>query len=311
MARPPSLRQIEAFKAVIETGTASQAAEALGISQPAASKLIAHLEADTDLQLFERERGRLRPTERGRRLYNEIDRIFSGLEQIQRVIESIRREEQGELLIGVMPGLSGRFICTVVERFLDRNPGVYISLSARSSQFIIDWLSRGQLDVGIVAMRVDGNHLESEPLLKHPIICATHPDHPLAQKEVVRPEDLVGEPFISFARKSHTRRQIDQIFDTRGLKLTTIVEATTAANLCEFVASGLGVTLAHPLLAQATHNRIAMRPFEPATEQDFLMCRPLGGRHRRLVDNFMEEARQTASELSRQLVSSSPASSPR
>ena len=101
--RQPTMRQIEAFKAVIETGTVSRAAEVLNMSQPAASKLLTNLEADIGLTLFERRRGLLVPNERGVRFYQEIDRIFSGLNQINRAVDSLRREEQGQLVIGCLP----------------------------------------------------------------------------------------------------------------------------------------------------------------------------------------------------------------
>ena len=106
MGRRLNLRQIEAFKAVIEHGTVSRAADILNVSQPAISKLIAHLEADAEVRLFDRVNGRLAPTERGMRLYQEIDRIFSGVQQIENAAEAIRREEQGRLVVGVMPALS-------------------------------------------------------------------------------------------------------------------------------------------------------------------------------------------------------------
>lgn len=74
-----SLRQLEALMAVVKAGTVSRAAEVLRISQPAASKLIQDLEADTSLHLFERESGRLVPTGRGMRLYEEVERILSSV----------------------------------------------------------------------------------------------------------------------------------------------------------------------------------------------------------------------------------------
>lgn len=79
MVRRLNLRQVEAFKAVIEYGTVSRAAEMMNVSQPAMSKLIAHLEEDTALRLFDRVKGRLVATRRGMRLYEEIDRIFAGV----------------------------------------------------------------------------------------------------------------------------------------------------------------------------------------------------------------------------------------
>src|ERR1700720_690729 len=103
MPRHINLRQVEAFKAVIENGTISRAAEILHVSQPAMSKLIAHFEFDTGLKIFDRHKGRLAPTENGMRLYNEIDRIFAGIRQVENAVDVIRREEQGRISIGVLP----------------------------------------------------------------------------------------------------------------------------------------------------------------------------------------------------------------
>src|SRR3546814_162603 len=205
MVRTPNLRQIEAFKAVIETGTVSRAAELLRSSQPAASKLLTHLEEDTGLQLFDRRRGRLVPTERGMRLYEEIDRIFAGVKQVERAVESIRREEHDRLLIGVMPGLAGPFISRAVVGFLKRHPKAYVSVAARSSQFVADWLLARQLDVGIISMRIDHRHFEAEPLISLPLVCVMPIGHRLAKKKRITPRDLVKEDFIAFGEGSHTR----------------------------------------------------------------------------------------------------------
>jgi DNA-binding transcriptional LysR family regulator len=122
--RPINLRQIEAFKAVVDCGTVSRAAEMMNVSQPAISKLIAHLEEDAGLRLFDRLKGRLAPTRRGMRLYEEVERIFAGVRQIENAIETIRRDEQRRLLIGVMPALSGSFIQQATSNFLAQQPDV-------------------------------------------------------------------------------------------------------------------------------------------------------------------------------------------
>src|SRR3546814_7426054 len=121
-----------------KAGTVGRAADMLHGSQPAISKLLAHFEEDTGRRLFERTRGRLVPTEAARRLYEEIDRIFAGVQQIERTVELIRREEQGQLVIGVMPALAGSFLREVVKLFLKAHPGVYLTIVARHSHFIAD-----------------------------------------------------------------------------------------------------------------------------------------------------------------------------
>lgn len=300
--RTPNLRQIEAFKAVIETGTVSRAAELLSISQPAASKLLTHLEEDVGLELFDRRRGRLVPTARGMRLYEEIDRIFTGVNQINHAIESIRREEHDRLLVGVMPGLAGPFIGRAVVGFLKRHPRAYVSISARSSQFIADWLMARQLDVGLITMEIDHGHFEAEPLLSLPLVCVMPLGHPLQRKSRVTAKDLAKERFISFREGSRTRSQVDAVFKREGLTPNTVLDASLATTVCELVAQGLGITLEHPLLLESVRGRVAVRPFDPPSALDFLLCRPREARNVGLVDAFIEEARKTAAEISHELL---------
>ena len=87
-----NLRQIEAFKTVVERGTVGLAAKDLEISQPAVSKLISRFEKATELTLFNRERGRMVLTHSGRRLYKEVEIIFSKLQQLESAVEDIKRE---------------------------------------------------------------------------------------------------------------------------------------------------------------------------------------------------------------------------
>lgn len=295
--RQPTLRQIEAFKAVIETGTVSRAAEVLNMSQPAASKLLTNLEADIGLELFERRRGLLVPTPRGVRFYEEVDRIFSGLNQINQAVDTLRREERGQLVIGVLPGLSGRFICEVIRAFTQLHPDVHIALHGRSSQYLMEWMRSGHLDLALVAGRYDDAHIETELILRQPIVCFMPIDHPLTAREVLRLEDIAEAPFISFMGSSYTRVQLDRIFEAQGLRPNIVIEASNAQNVCELVACGLGIALSHPIYLAEVSRKVAIRPFQPVEMSDFLLCRPRQGRSRRLVDDFITCLHQRADSM--------------
>lgn len=302
MPRPLNLRQVEAFKAVIETGTVSRAAEMLNISQPAMSKLIAHLEMDTGLQLFDRVKGRLAPTERGMRLYEEIDRIFAGVRQVENAVEAIRREDQGRLFVGVLPALSASFIQHATTSFLKSHPKVFCSILAHSSQRIADGLVTRKLDVGLISSRVENPYIAAEPLLEHPLVCIMPPGHRLAEKSLIEPQDLHGEPFVSFDPESHTGQRVGAMFDTYRIGMNIALVANTQPTLCEFVAAGVGVSLVHPLLVSGLQDRIAVRRFEPAIPFDFQLCRIRDSRNARLVDAFLHETRETAERISRMML---------
>lgn len=299
---PLNLRQVEAFKAVIESGTASRAAELLGISQPAVSKLLVHLENGTGLRLFERMKGRLVPSRQGMRLYEEIDRIFVGVRQVERAVDSIRREEQGRLLVGVMPALAGAFIRQVMTGFLKRRPDVHVSVQARSSQFIADWLVGRQLDVGLIRSRIDNPYVDAQPLMAHPLVCVMPAGHPLMAKKVIEPHHLDGQAFVSFSADSYTGQQIAEMFDAYRVRAKVVLEANLAPTVCELVASGVGISLVHPLFIDDVRGRVVVRRFEPALPFDFLMCRARDSRNAAIVDAFAAEAIAVSDLVLRDLV---------
>jgi DNA-binding transcriptional LysR family regulator len=301
MARQLNLRQIEAFKAVIENGTVSGGAELLNISQPAMSQLVAHMETDSGLKLFDRVKGRLVPTERGMRLYDEISRIFAGVRQVQNAVEAIRREEQCTLAVGVLPALAGAFIPRALPSFVKKSGNVFCSIQQMNSQWILDWLIAKKLDVGLVGAGFDNPYVTQEPLMEHPLVCVMPKDHPLAAKRVVEPQDLDGTPFVSLHPETNIGRRVQGMFDSYGVKTLTVAVANVAPTLCECVAEGLGVSLVHPLSASGRGQRLTIRRFEPEIMYNFQLCRSADNRNTELVDTFAEELRQTATAISQAL----------
>lgn len=302
MSRHLTLRQIEAFKAVIENGSVSSAAEMVHISQPAMSKLIAYLEADTGLKLFDRVKGRLAPTASGMRLYEEIDRIFAGVRQVENAVDAIHREEQGRLAIGVMPALAGSFIQRATNGFLKGRRNVFCSVQSLGSQWIVDWLVARKLDIGLVSARIENPYVRLEPLMEHPLVCIMPPDHPLAAKSVIEPNDLDQFPFVAYHPDTYEGHLIEGLLEEYRLKVQIVLVTNTAPTLCEFVASGLGISLVHPLDVSGLEDRIAVRRFEPAIPLfNCQLCRVTDSKNAQLVEAFAQEVRATAARISRTL----------
>jgi DNA-binding transcriptional LysR family regulator len=292
MMRNPSLRQLEALAAVIEAGTVSGAAEVLHISQPAASKLIRDLEADTGLELFERESGRLVPTGRGMRLYEEVERIFGGVNQLARAVEAIRREERGQIVVGVMPGLSGPFMGRALAVFRRQHPDVFVLMESRSSQYLAEAVLLGRLDLAVIISGIAHSSLEAEALPGEPMVCALPRGHPLTRLETVTVKDIGAAPFVSFGSSSATRRALETTFEAAGERLNVVIEANTAPNVAEFVAGGLGLTVAPPIFLESVAGRVELRPFLPKLEESFTILRPRRARNSTLVTSFIEAVRE-------------------
>lgn len=297
MRRPIQLRQIEAFKAVVESGTVSQAADVLRVSQPAVSKLLAHLEEDTELELFDRVRGRLVPSTAGMKLYGHIDRIFASIRQVEHAVDLIKREEQERMVVGVLPALSGMFISNATKRFLVGDPDAHVTLVGRASQFVVEWLLSNQLDVGIVNSGVDHPQIETLPLGSGHLSCILPKEHPLAARGIISAGDLNGMPFIRFSDENPIRRKVEHALMQSGARPRFVLEATLATTVCELVADGLGVSVMDPLLAYGQKHRLAICPFVPNIKSDLRICRLHTSHGSALTDKFVQAVQQTASEM--------------
>ncbi len=304
MPQPINLRQIETFKALMEHGTVSRAAEVLAISQPAASRLLMHLESDAGLKLFDRRKGRLTPTTQGLRLYEEVDRIFAGVRQVETAVATIRREDQGRLVVGVLPALAGMFIQKATMNFLKRNPNVYCSIQSLHSRGIAESVLSRKLDIGLLTARVDDPYVVTEPLLEHPLVCVMPIGHALARRRIIRPEHLDGVPFVSFNPVSYTAQKIAGIFEKHRVNASVVLTADVNPTVCQFVAAGLGVSIMHPLFVAGMENLVVARPFEPATSFDFLLCFGRDARNARLVSEFVAETKALATRLSKDMMES-------
>lgn len=286
--RQPSLRQIQAFKAFVETGTVSRAAELLFISQPAASKLLTHLEEDTGLRLLDRGHGRMNVTERGMRLYEEIDRIFSGVDQISQAIETIKKEDRGRLTIGVMPGISERLLAKATEAFLKTHPEVYLSFVIRASQFIVDGILTRQFDLGVVSKPLDHTQFDTILLSDSPLIALLPHDHILVQKDLLTLADLNNVPMIGFSQGSPTRHLIESKMKAKKYHANIVMDAATAPTVAEFVSAGFGIAVMSSIFYGKKLEGVVTRPIEGEMKRPVHVVRPKGARRAALIDTYID-----------------------
>src|SRR5215211_701158 len=159
-----NVRQLEAFRAVMETGTVTRGAEMLGISQPAASKLMAALERDCGFPLFQRRGNRILPTAEAATLYAEVERMYVGLEHVARQVDRIRELQSGQLSLAAFPALAARALPRIVTAFMSDHPQINVALVSRSSRLLVEWVAAQQVDMGIGLVTLDRFGVRFEPL---------------------------------------------------------------------------------------------------------------------------------------------------
>ena len=288
-----NLRQLEAFRAVILGQTVTRAAEMLHISQPAATRLISSLEEDIGFVLFDRIKGRLQPTAEALTLYQEVQRSLVGVERIARAAQDIHSLKRGSLHIACAPAMGLTFMPRVIAAFMAEHEGVHISLVVHSSSEVIDLVVGQRCDLGIIVLPNTYPSPRSEKLLATRMLCALPAGHRLCENAVIVPEDLRGEPFISYPRSIGSRQQIDTIFAAHGVERELRLETQLSQPMCEFVEHGLGVALVDALSAvNYQGSGIVFRAFEPAIEMDFSMLLPVRGPASRLQTAFLEHTQR-------------------
>lgn len=288
MAKPINLRQIEAFRAVILTGSMTGAGEMLNISQPAVSRLIRDLERDLGLVLFKRSGARITPNEEALLLNREVERMFIGSEKIRETAAAIRGVSTGSLRVAAMPNLALGYLSSLVGRFLDDHPAASVTLHEDSSVNIIDLVSRHQYDIGLAYAPAPHPGVEMHPLPPAEAVCVMPKGHPLALQDEVHARDLEGNDFIRLGASSLLRHQILKVMEAANVHCNDRIEVRYAATACAFVGRGLGVSVVDPFtVREVDRDDVVVRPFRPRIPYDFSIVLAAWRPRSRLVDDFV------------------------
>lgn len=295
----PNPRQIEAFRALMLTGSVSAGAQLLNVTQPAVSRLIRDLQQGLGLKLFERRGARLVPTVEARALYGEVERSFVGLDRIAQAAAELRAGRAGRLTIAALPGLANGFLPRFVGRFLAGRPKIDMALFGLPSHFVLDRVVSMQCDLGFAVIPVEHPAVVVERMPPVALVAVLPRGHRLAKRRIVRPRDLAGEPFISLGHSTLTRFRIDAVFADHDVERVMRIETPLSEIACGLVGGGAGVTVCDPFTAREYGARgVVVRRFEPRLDFEFAALysaqRGLSAVAREFVDSFAAHVRAFA-----------------
>jgi len=261
-----NIRALRLFRLVVSTGSLTAAADSLSLSTPAASRLIAILEAETKLQLFNRARRRLRLTPQGELFYREAEHILAGFDEIPRIVADIRSRSQGQLRLVTAPRIGQGLVSPALALFRQEHPGIRVSVDMQSRFGIEGSVGTRLYDLGIISLPVSHPlvEIENRPLFRARVEAVLPEGHPLASRSGVTAEDLSTEPLLGLWPGQRWRRQIDDFFGAGGVRPAYAVETRSSLMACQLVRDGLGIAMLDRICAQAIDLRgLVMRPLQP------------------------------------------------
>ncbi|MBF9060929.1 LysR family transcriptional regulator [Rhodobacterales bacterium HKCCSP123] len=274
-----SFRQMMTFREVMRSGSITEAARALGRTQPAVSTMIQTLEDQLGLRLFLRSRGKLIPTPEAHFFLEECEEILARVERTERAMDRVSALQSGKLKIASHPAASSVFLPRLLTRFLEGKDDLEVSFIMRSSDVIEDLIASQQFDVGFsetpaprASIRQVDYDLEC--------VCVLPPDDPLAVREGLTPADLDGRPMAVLFDQHRTAIQTEAAFRAAGARFNKRLELRTFLPGLQFVAAGVCVMVsdmitAYSHLLQAPEDtRLVMRRFRPRISNSVSILTP-------------------------------------
>jgi DNA-binding transcriptional LysR family regulator len=237
-------RQLAAFCAVVEKSSFSQAAEKLGVTQPAVSLQVRALEERLGQTLLDRSGRRVEPTEAGLRLYRSAQRMLALEEQLYDEVAADSGELQGTLAIGASTGPGSHLVPLLLCEFQQEHPELHISLSIWDTQTVSEKVALRELELGVVGALRRNRSLEFEPLVRDEIVLAVPPGHRAAGGSV-SVDDLREETVIAMQEGAGVRQVVDEELRRAGLRVRELepkLELGLQESVKSAVAAGFGVT---------------------------------------------------------------------
>ncbi|WP_186306746.1 LysR substrate-binding domain-containing protein [Pantoea ananatis] len=285
-----SLREVEAFAAIMQHGTITKAADFLNISQPAVSKLLGQFEEKAGFTVFAREKKRLFPTIEAVSLFAEVERSFISVREITRVAKDIADLKSGRLKIGLLPALGSGVMPQIIHHFRQGHPSIKISVNVRSTKTLVDWAGRNQLDLAVgVSSAFDNPTVIVNTLPLVPIVCVMPEDHQLAAAHQVTLSDLEPYSIVSLLPSDPISILIDQYSTAFGIRINSDIETNLASTAITFVQLGSGVAIVDILSYKAANVAgLVCRPFLPEMTLSYSIYRQKESKSSVVAEEFIQ-----------------------
>ena len=245
------LRHIEVFHAIYTTGSITNAAKLLNVSQPSVSKVLSHAEMQLGFQLFARVKGRLIPTPEAEMLFIEAERIFNQMATINDLADNILHHRAGKISIGITMALGFEVIPRITKNFMADFPDVKIELHTLHNQSILNHLLRQQSDLAIMfAPRELPETIRFEfGLGELVVVVPGRSDYP--DEGTMNLKHLKDKPYISIRKSGPVGDLVNEHIEKSNNKLKTVLQVDTYYIAMQMVKQGIGWCVIDEFTARA------------------------------------------------------------
>lgn len=245
------LRQIEVFHAIYTSGSMTNAARMLNVSQPSVSKVLSHAEQQLGYALFDRVKGRLVPTPEADRLFGLVANVYDHVEQLRHVAENLRASDIGKIRIAATPAFGVDLLPTAVSSYLNDHKDTVFEIETLHHDEINEALLESRVDIGLAFDSVPSPGLTSELLASGEFVVITPTDLDLSTDGRVSIDALADLPFIGLSSRGPLGRSLSSHLEHSDVNLNRIVFTETYHIAKALVAKGTGVSIVDAVTARS------------------------------------------------------------
>lgn len=238
-----NLKQLEYFVQVAELGSFSKAAVVLDIAQPALSRQVRSLETELHQQLFLRNGRGVALTDAGKRLFDHSVAVLQLMAHARQDLGASRDEPVGRVTIGLPPSMGRQLTLPLIDRFRKELPAARMAIVEGLSSHIVEWVTTGRIDVGLVYNPEAQPGLEITPLLQEPLGLVSHAGKGKRKRAALPPlpmKELSRYPLIVPERVHAMRRLLETQAALAGIKLDIAWEVSSVPSILDLVCAGYG-----------------------------------------------------------------------
>jgi LysR family transcriptional regulator, nitrogen assimilation regulatory protein len=260
-----NLKQLEYFVQVAELGSFSKAALALDIAQPALSRQVRSLETELTQQLFLRNGRGVTLTDAGKRLFDHSVAVMQLMAHAREDLGANRDQPVGRVTIGLPPSMGRQLTVPLIDRFRKQLPAARLAIVEGLSTHIVEWVTTGRIDVGLVYNPEAQPGLEIAPLLHEPLGLVSHAAKRAKRKPAALPslpmKELPRYPLIVPERVHAMRRLLETQAGLAGIKLDIAWEVSSVPSIIDLVCAGYGHAVLTPsgVAASARSGELTLR----------------------------------------------------
>lgn len=249
-----------ALQKIIEFGSFTKAADALGYTQSAMSQMISSLEDELSMKLLYRSRVGVKLTLEGHDLYPFIERTILQYQTMQEKAKEIKGLESGVIRIGTISSITCHWMPQLIKEFQVLYPNVQFILHQGDYSSIQEWIKVGAVDFGFITPdAVTG--LQTITIKKGRMLAVLPENHKLASQSHVNLQEIVNEPFI-LLEEGHFSEPMEA-FHANNLEPNIKFCIHDDYAIMTMVEAGLGISILAELVLRRTNYRIVSLPIEP------------------------------------------------